>query len=280
MNDTVQSAGPSKGVIDRAKAMILTPKTEWPVVAAESDSVQTVFLKYAVPLAAIGPIASLIGGQVFGLGGFGITIRVPLTFALATAITQYVLSLAGLFLIAWVANFLSPKFGGKDSYVAAFKWVVYAYTAAWVAGILGIIPALGLLVLLAAIYGLYVLYLGAAPVMGVPQDKSAGYTAVTIVATIIVYFVVLTIAGSITALFMPSPYAATIASMGAGANDAGQVQVDLGEYGQLKVTDNGNGNSTVELPGMGKVEMTQDGDMVKVQGEGFNATVQSSPAAE
>jgi hypothetical protein len=276
MNDTIQPAGPSKGLIDRAKSMILTPKTEWPVVAAEPDSVQNIFLKYAVPLAAIGPIASLIGGQVFGLGGFGITIRIPLTFAITTAITQYVLSLAGLFVIAWVANFLSPKFGGKESYVSAFKWVVYAYTAAWVAGIVGLVPALGLLVLLAAIYGLYVLYLGATPVMAVPQDKAASYTAVTIVATIIVYFVVVAVAGSITALFMPSPYAASIASAG----DAGQVQVDLGDYGQLKVSDNGDGNSTVELPGMGKVEMTRDGDVVKVQGEGFNATVQNSPAAD
>jgi hypothetical protein len=276
MNDTIQPAGPSRGLVERAKAMILTPKTEWPVVAAEPDSVQNIFLKYAVPLAAIGPVASLIGGQVFGLGGFGITIRIPLTFAIATAITQYVLSLAGLFLIAWVANFLSPKFNGKDSYVAAFKWVVYAYTAAWVAGVVGIIPALGLLVLLAAIYGLYVLYLGATPVMAVPQDKAGSYTAVTIVATIIVYFVVVAVAGSVTALFMPSPYAASIANAGS----ADQVQVDLGNYGQLKVTDNGNGNSTVELPGMGRVEMTRDGDMVKVQGEGFNATVQNSQAAE
>jgi hypothetical protein len=132
MEDTIQPAGPSKGLVDRAKAMILSPKTEWPVVAAEGDSVQTVFLKYVVPLAAIGPVASLIGGQVFGLGGFGFNIRVPLTFGIASAITQYVLSLVGVFLIAWVANFLSPKFGGKDNFAAAFKWVAYAYTAGWV----------------------------------------------------------------------------------------------------------------------------------------------------
>jgi hypothetical protein len=108
--------------------------------------------------------------------------------------------------------------------------------------------------------------------------QSASFTAVTIVATIIVYFVVAAVAGSITTLFMPSPYAATIASAGVGG--AEQVEVNIPGYGQMKVTDNGNGNQTVDIPGMGKVEMTQDGEMVKVEGEGFNATVQNSPAAE
>jgi hypothetical protein len=280
MVDTLQSADPSKGLVERAKAIIVSPKTEWPVIAAEGDSVQTVFLKYVVPLAAIGPIASLIGGQVFGYGGFGFTIHMPLGFALATAITQYVLSLVGVFLIAWVANFLSPKFGGKDDFAAAFKWVAYAYTAAWVAGILGIIPALGMLTLLAALYGLYVLYLGATPVMVVPQDKSGSFTAVTIVAAIVVYFVVFTVAGSIAGLFAASPYSAAAIASSSGVGGAENVEVDLGDYGTLKVTDNGNGNQTVDIPGMGKVEMTQDGEMVKVEGEGFKATVQNTPAAE
>jgi hypothetical protein len=278
MEDTIQPTGPSKGLVDRAKAMILTPKTEWPVVAAEGDSVQTVFLKYVVPLAAIGPVASLIGGQVFGLGGFGITIRVPLMFAITTAITQYVLTLAGVFLVAWVANFLSPKFGGKDNFASAFKWVAYSYTAAWVAGILGLVPALGLLIFLALLYGLYILYLGASPMMAVPQDKAGSYTAVTVVAAIIVYFIVGVLAASFSGLFAPSIGAAAIA--GASANGAEAVSVDMGQYGELKVTDNGNGNQTVEIPGMGKVEMTQDGEMVKVEGEGFKATVQNTPAAE
>lgn len=276
MEDTIQPTGPSKGLVDRAKAIILTPKTEWPVVAAEGDSVQTVFLKYVVPLAAIGPIASLIGGQVFGLGGLGITIRVPLSVALPSAVVQYVLSLVGVFLIAWVANFLSPKFGGKDNFASAFKWVAYSYTAAWVAGILGLVPALGLLIFLALLYGLYVLYLGASPMMAVPQDKAGSYTAVTVVAAIVVYIVVGLLAVSLSGLFAPSYSAATIADAATGAE---QVEVSIPGYGDVKVTDNGSGNQTVDIPGMGKVEMTQDGEMVKIEGEGFNATVNSSPAA-
>jgi hypothetical protein len=203
MNDTIQPAGPSKGLIDRAKSMILTPKTEWPVVAAESDSVQSVFLKYVVPIAAIGPVAMLIGSQVFGYGAFGFTYRPSLGSALGSAITSYVLTLAGVFLVAFIANFLSPKFGGKDSYASAFKWCAYAFTAAWVIGIVSLVPALSILTLL-GLYSLYVLYLGASPMMGVPQDKAVGYTVVTVIATIVVYFVVAALAASLTPMWTPA----------------------------------------------------------------------------
>jgi hypothetical protein len=203
MNDTIQPAGPSKGLVERAKAMILTPKTEWPVVAAESDTVRNVLFRYVVPIAAISPLAMLIGSQVFGYGAFGFTYRPPLGMALGSAITSYVLTIAGVFVVAFIANFLSPRFGGKNNYAAAFKWCAYAFTAAWVVGIVNLVPALSILTLL-GLYSLYVLYLGASPMMGVPQDKAAGYTAVTVIATIVVYFVVAAVAASLTPMWSPA----------------------------------------------------------------------------
>jgi hypothetical protein len=265
MNETISPVGPSRGLVDRAKAMILTPRTEWPVVAAEADSVSNVLIKYVVPIAAISPVAMLIGSQVFGYGAFGFTYRPSLGTALASAITSYVLTIAGVFLVAFIANFLSPRFGGKDSYTAAFKWCAYAFTAAWVVGIVNLVPALSILTLL-GLYSLYVLYLGATPMMGVPQDKAAGYTVVTVIATIVVYIVVGALASSLAPMWTPT---ATIADVSSG--DPANVELNLGEYGQLKVTDNGGGNQTIELPGIGKIEMSQDGDTVRINADGLNA---------
>ena len=62
-----------------------------------------------------------------------------------------------------------------------------------------IFPPLGVLGLL-GLYSLYVLYVGATPMMGVPQDKAAGYVVITIVAAIIVYFVI----GAVAAAFTPT----------------------------------------------------------------------------
>jgi hypothetical protein len=190
MSEIQQQREPASGLLCRAKAILVSPSTEWPVIAGETESVQSVFLRYVVPLAAIGPICGFIGGQVFGVNAIIVRIHPTLMAGLSTAITAYVLSLLSIFVVAWVANFLADKFGGQANFARAFQLCAYSFTAAYLAGVFQIVPALRILALLAALYGIYLFYLGTTPMMAVPKDKAAGYTAVTIVAVIIVYLVV------------------------------------------------------------------------------------------
>ena len=127
--------------------------------------------------------------------------RPSLSFSLTIAITSFVQSIIALFIVSLIANFLSPKFGGKDDFGSAFKLIAYSMTAAWVAGVFGIIPMLGGIAAIAGgIYSIYVLFLGATPVMAVPQDKAGGYIAVTVLVAIVVSIVLNMIAA---ALFTP-----------------------------------------------------------------------------
>lgn len=204
MSEIQQQSEPASGIVGRAKAILVSPNTEWPVIAGESESVQSVFMRYVVPLAAIGPICGFIGGQVFGINAIIVRIHPSLMAGLATAITAYVLGLVGIFLVAWVANFLADKFGGQANYERAFRLCAYAYTAGWIAGVFNLVPALGILVLLASLYGIYLFYLGVTPMMAVPKEKAAGYTAVTIIGVIVVYLLVAAVTAPIAAVFAPS----------------------------------------------------------------------------
>ena len=223
----------ANGIAQRAKAIITAPDKTWPIIATETDTPKQVFLRYVMPLAAIGPLAGFIGGQVFGYGGFGISVRPSFMGGLATAITSYVLSLASIWLMAWVANFLSPKFGGKDDYGRAFLLMAYAMTAAWLAGIFGLIPALGILAIV-GLYSLYLFYKGATPMMGVPQDQAVVYTVVTVIVGIVVNIVIGMIAAAITG---PSLLAGNLA--GADSNSQ-RTSIDLGEYGSIEVSEDGS----------------------------------------
>jgi hypothetical protein len=200
MENITQQNSPAPGLAERAKAMLVTPKAEWPKIAGESDSVRDVFMRYVVPLAAIGPICGFIGGQLFGFGVLGFRYDPTLVAGLSTAITGYVLALLSIFVVAWAANFLADKFGGQENFPRAFRLCAYSFTAAWVVGLVQILPTLGILGLL-GLYSLYVFYLGATPMMGVPRDKASGYTAVTVVAAIVVYLVVGAIAATVTGAF-------------------------------------------------------------------------------
>ena len=180
--------GEASGLVTRVKAILFQPKDEWPIIAAEPATNGEILMRYAVPLAAIGPVATFLGGQVFGYGAFGFSYRPGFMGALGTLVISYVLSLVGLFILAAIANFLAPKFAGEGDNVGAFKLVAYSATAAWVAGVFALIPSLAFLSIL-GLYSLYLFYTGAAPLMKVPQEKALGYTAVTFLAAIVLYLV-------------------------------------------------------------------------------------------
>lgn len=206
MNDPIQPQASSSGLVDRAKSIIMTPASEWPKIAAETKSPSEVLLQYALPLIAIGPVCTVIGSFLapYNLG---------LTYYLSTAVVSFVLAIVSLYLLSFIASFLSPRFGGKDDFASAFKLVAYSQTPGWLLGVLSLLvfvaPVLGILGLL-ALYGLYLFYLGATPVMNVPQDKAVGYTVVTIIAAIVLYIIVGAITASIVASFALAPAAGVV----------------------------------------------------------------------
>jgi hypothetical protein len=231
MNDFQQDLQ-SSPLFARARGILLDPSAEWAKVAVETDQPKDVFLRYVLPLAAISPVASFIGGQVFGLGGFGITINIGLMAGLGIAIASFILSLVSVWVVAFVASKLASGFGGREDFPAAFRLIAYSWTAAWVVGIFRLVPMLGFLGIL-GLYSIYLLYKGATPVVGVPQDKAVGYTAVTILVAIVAMFVVNLAVGLFTApLMMGAMSGAENVSIDMGANGT----IESGEGGTMTIT--------------------------------------------
>lgn len=172
-------------LVDRAKNIILTPKTEWPAIAGEQAVVSQIFTGYVFPLALIPAIASLLGFGFIGFG-FGSSLR----WGIAMALIHFVSAFLGVLITAFVANFLAPNFGSQKDLARAVQLVAYSYTPSWIAGVFLIFPALGILALVGGIYGLYLLYLGLPHIMKTPQEKAGTYLVVLIVAVIVVYIVV------------------------------------------------------------------------------------------
>jgi hypothetical protein len=179
-------------IIARAKSILLTPRSEWPVIAAEPETVGGIYTGYLIVMAAIPAIIQFVRMSVIGVSvPFMGSWRMPLGTGLTSAITSYVLTLVGVFVIALIVEALAPTFGGEKNRVQALKVVAYSYTASFVASIIGLVPGLTLLAALAGlIYGLYLLNMGLPYTMKCPPEKSLGYTVVTIIAAIIVGVVI------------------------------------------------------------------------------------------
>ena len=183
-------------IIERAKGIILTPKTEWEKIAAEPADVMSLFTGYAAILAVIPAVCGLLGSTLIGVSLPIIgTVRTPMGSALAHMVLGYVFGLAVIYAVSWVVNALAPTFNGEKNPIAALKLVIYASTPVWIAGVLSLVPLLGVLGIIAGLYGLYLLYLGLTPLMKSPQDKSIGYTALIVVCYIVLALIAASILG-------------------------------------------------------------------------------------
>ena len=198
--------GAPVSLFDRAKNILVSPKTEWPRIDAEPATIGGIYTGYVLILAAIGPIAMIIGQQVFGIGGFGYTWKPSIAYSVGSAVFTYLMSLGVVYLVSLIINALAPSFGGTQDPVKAFKVAAYSSTPGWVFAILNIIPALGWLGALLGLYGLYLLYLGLPRLMRVSEDKAVGYTVVVVVVWIVLFFAVAMVVG----LLLASFFAATM----------------------------------------------------------------------
>jgi len=181
-------------LVERAKNIILTPKTEWEAVAAEEPNIQQILLGYVLPLALIPTIATIIGWGVIGMFGF-----TSFTYGIAMGLVQIINAFLSVIIAGFVIDALAPSFGSQKNMGRAVQLVAYSMTPIWVAGILNILPTIGWLAGLIGLYGLFLLYLGLAPLMKTPEDKKVGYLVVSIIILIVVYFV---IAAILTAILM------------------------------------------------------------------------------
>ena len=178
-------------LVDRVKNILLSPRTEWPVINAEPATVASLYTGYIMPLAAIPAICQAIGFSMIGMSiPFVGRYKTPLMSALTSAAVMYCFTLVGVFIIALVVDALAPSFGGTKNQIQALKVVAYSYTASWVAGFLSLIPPLSIIGLLFALYSLYLLYLGLPVLMKSPQDKAVGYTVVVIICSIVITWVI------------------------------------------------------------------------------------------
>jgi hypothetical protein len=173
-------------IVERVKAILLTPKSEWLVIERESGEPAYLFANYVAILAAIPAVCGFIGTSIVGVAGY----RAGLFSGLLGAIVGYILAFVSVYVMALIIDALAPSFNGQKNFNNALKLVVYSYTAAWLGGVFSLIPAISILGLLCGLYSLYLLYLGIPVLMKSPEDKSLVYTIVAVVCAIVVSIVI------------------------------------------------------------------------------------------
>src|SRR5215475_16184931 len=64
----LRTGGVAMNLVERVKAILLTPKEEWPVIDSETGDANYLFTNYVAILAAIPAVCTFIGYAIFGVG--------------------------------------------------------------------------------------------------------------------------------------------------------------------------------------------------------------------
>jgi hypothetical protein len=179
-------------LVERVKNILLQPKSEWQVIEGEPGDAGTLFPNYVCILAAIPPVFTFIGTSIIGFGSF----RMGLLSGLLYAVVVYLLTLIGVFVMAFIIDGLAGVFGARRNFDNAMRVSAYAPTAAWVVGVFNLIPALGILSIL-GLYSLYLLHTGIAALMKPEPSKAVIYTVAAVICIIVIWFVIVGIAGTL-----------------------------------------------------------------------------------
>jgi hypothetical protein len=179
-------------LIERVRLLLTSPKTEWPVIATEPATVAGLYKGYILYIAALSPLFTFLKFSVFGFNPLGLgAYHTGIGAGIAQAVMSYALSLVYFYVVALIVNALAPTFGGQKDKVQALKTVAYAFTASAIASVGLLLPWLGVLIVIAGVvYSIYLLYLGLPHTMKAPADRAAGYTAVTLIVAIVLFWII------------------------------------------------------------------------------------------
>jgi hypothetical protein len=183
-----------RGVVARARGLILRPHTEWAIIDVEPATIRGLYTGYVVILAAIPPVCGLIGG-LFRLGLSPHGLHPSLVGMVVSAILGYALALASVYVIGLFIEATAPYFGGTRNRLQAMKVAAFFPTAAWMAGVFRLVQAIAALEIL-GLYSLFILWFGLPRLMRVPEDKALIFTLTVTAATLVLMIVISTLAGA------------------------------------------------------------------------------------
>jgi len=186
-----------------ALALVFRPRATWHSLAARPAPVTVLLIGYALPLAAIGAVATFIALHVVGLPFPGGVRHASSGAAFVQAALALATALAGVLVTAVIVTALAPLFGGTANFVKSLRVTVYSLTPGWLCAIFLVYPPLGGVQLLGSLYGIYQLALGLPSMLGTPPRRAPAFAILAAALSLLAGFGLGIAFGLVGAAFRP-----------------------------------------------------------------------------
>ena len=177
-----------KRLIGRVRGLLVAPRREWQVIAAENTSLGALYREHVLWLAALPAICGFVRGSIIGYASAAfLTARIGLADGISRMIFGYLISLAIVYVLGLIVDALAPKFGARRNAMQSFKIVAYSLTPLWVASLSELLPLISPLVLTAgAGYSIWHLFTGLRYALKVPRRRALTYTAIVVLSAVLI----------------------------------------------------------------------------------------------
>jgi hypothetical protein len=182
----------SEFILSRAYGLLREPSKEWEQIRAEETTIPNILIGYVAPLAAIPPLADLIGSYLFE--GAAVS---SLGNAVVGAVVAWLVGVAMVYLLGIIINFIADNFDSDRDDLAAQKLAAYALTPFFISTIVLIWPPLLWVPILALGAMVFLIYRGLPILMKTPADRAAAYTATVTIAALVTFIVQISVAGCV-----------------------------------------------------------------------------------
>ncbi len=181
----------------RIRHLLLDPRGEWPLIAAEPADARAL-AAYVAMLAAIPALCGFIGALMTGMEVSAGTIRAPLPLIATKAVISFLLSFVIVLLTALAVEALAPLFGARRHFAGGLKLAVYSFTPVWLVGVVLLVPPLRFLSIL-GLYALRLLWTGLPVLKGVRRRQALVYAVAVATAAFAITLVMAAVQGALLA---------------------------------------------------------------------------------
>ncbi|MGB0721862.1 MAG: Yip1 family protein [Gammaproteobacteria bacterium] len=162
-------------VLGHVIGMFINPETEWERIRAKSCDIGTCMVTHVLLLAALPPVAGLVGTTQIGWR-IGARAPVKLTFesGLMLAVAYYLAMIVGVLSIGYTVHWMAQTYNSQASLGDAVALAAYTATPLFLIGVMQLYPVLWMNFLVglpALAYTVYLLYTGVPILMRVEPER-------------------------------------------------------------------------------------------------------------
>jgi hypothetical protein len=155
--------------------LLTQPRPEWEKIRDENESVGECYMRHVLPLAALSPVAGILGTTLIG---WRIATSAPVTLTAGSAIqigiVYYLAILFSVFMIGVMIRWMGETYGAEQSLSRCVALAAYTATPLFLVGVMQLYPVLWvnfIVGLPALAYTVYLLYIGVPIMMEILPER-------------------------------------------------------------------------------------------------------------